>query len=631
MKNTFTAILVCSLAGLFAQSALAQTAAPKHYCGTEVPDEAWENEFQRLISARKDGAQGNKAQSSVYTIPVIIHVVHGPQHPVGTYPNLSQAQLNSQILALNNDFAGSGYNSGNYPVTAFSNWAAAQNISGLSLDNNGSVRIADCMVQFCLATMDTLGNVLPEPGIDRINYAAKGWANPAGISSYNNFKTFIDNTVKPATIWNVSRYLNIWVTDSDINNVNLLGYATFPPLANLNGLGNVFGTSTTDGFWCYAKAFGSATTFTPNVYYNGYNRGRTCTHEIGHWLGLRHIWGDGNCSNATDMCADTPPGSASNFGAPTYPHKPNVCAGNSPDGEMFMNFMDYTNDPAKYMFTADQATRVQTAMANSPYRKFLGTHNLCSVSTVSASAAFNNIVSICTGLPTKLINTSQGFPSPSYTWSSPGATFLPSNAVTSPSIVFSTPGTHVITLTADNGTLSTTSKTITVNSPQMNLFANPQTVCTGGSTTLTASGVSTFTWEPGWIVGYEIVESPSQAQTIYTVTGTEVNGCQTTATISVFVSVCTGINAMAAEPLMFKLYPSPARDWLYLNSGSGATSDIAVEITDALGRTVLSSQLSFTKHAREQKLNISNLDHGVYLVQLSSQGGQKQTVKFIKE
>lgn len=630
MKNTCTTLLAVFLAAFFTQKAAAQTeSAPKHYCGTEVPDAAWENEFQKLIKERQVDKAANKAQSIVYTIPVIIHVIHGNNQPIGTYPNLSQAQLNSQILALNNDYAGTGFNSGNYPGMAFSNWASAQNISAFSLDNNGSVKIADCMVQFCLATKDTLGNILAEPGIHRVNYAAMGWTNPGTISNYNSFKNFIDNTVKPATIWNVSRYLNIWVTDSDIGSVNLLGYATFPPMANLNGLGSQFGTATTDGYWCYAKAFGSATTYTPNVYYNGYNRGRTSTHEIGHWLGLRHIWGDGNCS-ATDFCNDTPPGSASNFGAPTYPFKTNVCSGNSPDGEMFMNFMDYTNDPAKYMFTTDQADRIQTAMANSPYRKFLGTHNLCTVSTVAASAAFNNIVSICTGLPHKLINTSMGFPSPSYTWSAAGATFLPSNAVTSPSIVFSTPGTYTISLAADNGTLSTMTKTIIVNSPQMNLFASSQTVCAGGSTTLTASGVSTFTWEPGGIVGYEIVESPTQAQT-YTVTGTEVNGCTATATISVFVSACTGINSIPAQQLSFKLYPSPAKEWLYLNSPSGAAADISVEITDALGRTVLSSQLSFNKAAREQKLNIASLDRGVYLVKLNSKEGAQQIVKFIKE
>src|SRR4051812_17453601 len=112
MKKIFKAILAVSLTGVFAPAVIAQTdAAQKRFCGTEIPGTEWENEFQRLIQERKADKAANKAQSVVYTIPVIIHVLHGGQ-PVGTYPNLPQAQLNSQILALNNDYAGTGFNSG---------------------------------------------------------------------------------------------------------------------------------------------------------------------------------------------------------------------------------------------------------------------------------------------------------------------------------------------------------------------------------------------------------------------------------------------------------------------------------------------------------------------------------------
>jgi hypothetical protein len=634
MKNILKAVLAISLTSFFTPRAAAQTvlSAPNH-CGTEVPGMEWENEFQRLIKARQSDNAGNRAQAALYTIPVIIHVIHGGQ-AVGNYPNLPQAQLVSQIQALNNDFAGAGFNSGNYPINAFSNWALSQNINASSLDPSGSVKIADCQVQFCLALYDTLGNLLPEPGIDRVNYVSKGWSNPGGISNYNTFKNYMDNTIKPGTIWNVSRYMNIWVTDSDVGNVNLLGYATFPPLAGLSGLGSSFGTATTDGFWCYAKCFGSASTYTPNVYYNGYNRGRTSTHEIGHWLGLRHIWGDGNCS-ATDFCADTPPASSSNFGAPTYPYKTNICSGNSPDGEMFMNFMDYTNDPVKYMFTTDQAARVQTAMQNSPYRKFLGTHNLCSVIYEASSAAFNNVISTCTGVGLKLTNITTGFPPSSYTWSAAGggaATFVPSNSATSPSISFSSPGIYTITLAADNGTLSTTTKTINVTSPQLLLTASPQqTVCAGQSVTLSASGVSTFTWEPNGVVWYEITETPQLPVQVYTCNATEVNGCTTTGTIALYVSICTGVNAPQAEPLAFSVHPNPATDWLSVNNGRRSATEVTVTISDALGRLVLSDQLSFSKNMQEHRLNVASLEKGIYLVKLKSAEGQQQVMKFIKE
>lgn len=626
--------MAISLISFFTPRAVAQTvlSAPNH-CGTEVPTLEWENEFQKLIKARQNENAGNRAQSALFTIPVIIHVIHGGQ-AVGTYPNLPQAQLVSQIQALNNDFAGAGFNSGNYPINAFSNWAMAQNISATSLDPGGSVKIADCQVQFCLALYDTLGNLLPEPGIDRVNYVSKGWSNPGTISNYNTFKNYVDNTIKPGTIWNVSRYMNIWVTDSDVGSVNLLGYATFPPLTGLTGLGSQFGTATTDGFWCYAKCFGSASTYTPNVYYSGYNRGRTSTHEIGHWLGLRHIWGDGNCS-ATDFCADTPPASASNFGAPNYPLKTNVCGGNSPDGEMFMNFMDYTNDPVKYMFTTDQAIRIQTAMQNSPYRKFLGTHNLCSVIYEASSASFNNVISTCTGVGLKLSNTTTGFPPSSYTWSAVGAggaSFIPNNSAMSPSVSFSSPGIYTISLAANNGTLSTVTKTITVTSPQLFLAASPQqTVCAGQSVTLSASGVSTFTWEPGGTAWYEITETPQLPVQVYTCNATEVNGCTTTGTIALYVSICTGINAPQAESLAFSLHPNPASDWLSVTNGKGSSLDVTVEVSDALGRLALSTRLSFGRNLREQRLNVASLENGIYLVKVKSADGQQQVVKFIKE
>jgi hypothetical protein len=113
-------------------------------------------------------------------------------------------------------------------------------------------------------------------------------------------------------------------------------------------------------------------------YFSNNIDGRTLTHEVGHYLGLRHIWGDANCGN--DFCGDTPPASAQNGGMPVYPHKAGSCSvpSNHPDGEMFMNFMDYTMGPGKYMFTTDQMIRAQTAMANSPFRNQLGNHDLCS-------------------------------------------------------------------------------------------------------------------------------------------------------------------------------------------------------------------------------------------------------------
>src|SRR6185503_12778543 len=91
------------------------------------------------------------------------------------------------------------------------------------------------------------------------------------------------------------------------------------------------------------------------------NLGRTTTHELGHWLGLRHIWGDGNC--LSDYCNDTPPAKAQHVGCVTVTPIDQCGVNQSPFGEMPMNFMDRSNDACMYLFTNDQNVRMQTAMS----------------------------------------------------------------------------------------------------------------------------------------------------------------------------------------------------------------------------------------------------------------------------
>jgi len=373
MKNRFSTLII----GLTCSIYLG--AQENQKCGTEVPSQQWEDEFQKLITDFKQKQQLNKpVQTTAYTIPVIFHVIHGGE-PAGTFPNISQGQINSQITVLNQDCSGTGYNVGNYPTNAFANWAIAQGLPSANIDANGRVKIADFGIQFCLAEKDTLGNILQEPGIDRINFNTKGWSNPNTYTATTTLRTFMNGTVKPQSIWNPAKYLNIWVSDRN-SAIMVTGFASMPPLSTLTGIADV-GTDTTDGIWCYGKALGSYILCPSGTYAAPQVTGRTITHEVGHWLGLRHIWGDGSC--ASDYCNDTPPATTQNVGSPTYPLNAGSCSSpnNSPDGEMFMNFMDYSSDPNKYMFTVDQMTRALTAMANSPYRNQLGTHGLCSVIT----------------------------------------------------------------------------------------------------------------------------------------------------------------------------------------------------------------------------------------------------------
>ena len=618
------------------------------FCGTDAPDQQWEARFQELIKEAIAERGEKKEQSVPYIIPVIIHVVHGGQS-VGTYPNLAQGQLVSQIQVLNNDFGGIGYSSGNYPATAFSAWAANEGLPASGIDGLGRVKIANCNVQFCLATMDTLGNLLTEPGIDRINYVSKGWSNPASFGTSTSLRNFINGTVKPQTIWNVSKYLNIWVTDNAIGANSLLGYATFPLLPNgvLQGISSSLqGSSTSDGYWCYAKAFGSITTYPSGTYYPGYERGRTSTHEIGHWLGLRHIGGDGNnnstgdCS-ATDYCDDTPPqkggnnGGAygQNFGSPSYPlfSSGGSSCPTAVNGCMFMNFMDYTNDNSKYMFSPDQATRIQTAMANSPYRKFLGSHNLCSVSAIASVAQFNSLSSACEKSTLVLTNNSSGVPVPTYTWtaSGPGSVVYLPDANTAAGVIFDTPGTYVLTLTTDNGSTSVTSKTIVVKPrPIITLSTESRNVCIDEPFDVEASGANTYLWKPDNVTGSGISYYASSDQT-YTCIATGSSGCTNSVTVSFAVVNCTGLKDVYTNENRFSIYPNPSHDLLMIQAKQNDADLTFILISDISGKILMSEKLSFNN--KEAQVDITSFKKGLYFLKLISENGSAYVTKLVKE
>lgn len=390
-------------------------------CGTTSPGAAWDKWFNEKVEERK----ASRAPMATYTIPVIIHVIYGSE-AIGTYPNLSLAQLQSQIQVLNDDFAGKG--TGSSPVPTI--WKNLVANSGIS---------------FCYAKTDPKGNILPVEGVDRVSWKTLGVVNPTSIvdtgSDNTNFTTYI-NTLKAKTIWDPARYLNIWVTDKPSNSL-LLGFATFPAGSTLSGIDGVTGTGgpNNDGLWCWGKCFGTTGTLDAN-----YTKGRVSNHEIGHYLGLRHIWGDANCGD--DFCNDTPPAKDKNFGCPSYPANTGRCSGNT-SGEMTMNMMDYTNDPCKYMFTPDQVTRMQTAMANGIYRKYLGTHGKCSTAPQQPEADFiANKTYGCPGTTIKFTDESIDLPT-SWSW-----TFTGGNPATStvqnPTVTYANPGVYEVTLVATN-------------------------------------------------------------------------------------------------------------------------------------------------------------------------------------
>ncbi|MFL5752406.1 MAG: T9SS type A sorting domain-containing protein [Bacteroidia bacterium] len=556
---TVAAIALFGMGSVYAQRSVAGKAASvgstmqiKERCSTPAPDKGWDEAFNKLVEEFKAQQASAKMLNpnlptvTNYTIPVVVHVIHGGQ-AVGTFPNISQTQVNSQITVLNNDYAGTGLNVANYPASAFTTYATNGNIPAANKDGSGRIKIANTGISFCMAVTDKNGNPMAEPGIDRVNYTTltgTGAApypsqNPTTYTTATTFQNFINNIVKPQTVWDPVKYLNMWVTDENAA-VGLLGYATFPAASTLTGIpGGSTGTATTDGFWAWAKAFGNTGTLSPP-----YNKGRTCTHEIGHWLGLRHIWGDNGQCGATDYCVDTPPQQGTTgppagcyYGqAMTYPQNANTCtrpdgvAGASitnVNGDMYMNFMDYSDDVAMYMFTVDQTARIQTAMANGTYRKFLGTHGLCSSTPQPPVANFNFPASICTGVAAAFTDASSGIPT-SWAWSVSPSTGVTVTTATSqnPMITFNTASTYTVTLTATNAQgNNTVNKTVTV------------TTCTGGTvcdTLNTMNATDTlvcYTSGGGYVAGNNQYGDAQEAN-FYTDAG--IQGMQITGAIALF-------------------------------------------------------------------------------------------------
>ncbi|NER17048.1 zinc metalloprotease [Spongiivirga citrea] len=226
-------------------------------------------------------------------IPVVYHIIYRTASE-----NISAAQIESQTVALNEDF--NLQNPGRNTIPA--EFAAVESNVGISFVTEQVIRVYD---------------------------RKRSWRPDDSMK-------FVSPAVNP------EQFLNVWV----VNNMpyrggNILGYAQFPG-----------GNRATDGIVMDHRFTGETQ----------YSTGRTATHEVGHWLNLRHIWGDGGCG-ATDFVDDTPDASGNSRGCPVYPQ--NSCGTN----DMTMNFMDYSDDPCLNMFTNGQTARMKSVFAAGGYRE----------------------------------------------------------------------------------------------------------------------------------------------------------------------------------------------------------------------------------------------------------------------
>lgn len=281
-------------------------------------------------------AANRQQPNVVYTIPVVVHVLYKNSNQ-----NISDAQILSQIAVLNADYRKTNSDFNSVVPTAFRPLAA------------------DFELAFCMATKKPDGTATN--GIER--------------KSVNSSFVFENQyyTASGLPVWDPTKYLNIWV--GRFTDDSLLGFAYLPSIVGSS-------MANRDGLCIGDQFFGTTGTAAAP-----YNKGRTATHEIGHYFGLNHPWGDGNCTN-DDGVADTPATFAPYYDCVTFPNFDNICS-DADNGAMFMNYMDYVPDACMAFFTAGQKA-IATATMNGP-RASLKTSNGCQSLSVSEQEAINAI------------------------------------------------------------------------------------------------------------------------------------------------------------------------------------------------------------------------------------------------
>ncbi len=484
----------------------------------------------------KEHSQKN-GDLTVITIPVVVHVVWNT-----ALQNISDDQILSQIDVLNRDFRRLNADTTQTPAP----WKPLG---------------ADCQIEFRMARRDPSGN--PTLGITRTQTSITEF----GLSNALKFTSQGGHDA-----WDRDKYLNLWSCNLGSQ---LLGYATFPG-----------GNASLDGVAIGYNYFGTVGTLSPP-----YNKGRTATHEVGHWLWLYHIWGDdnGSCSGS-DLVGDTPNQALEFYGCPTYPTL-DACSPTSP-GVMFMNYMDYTDDACMNLFTQGQLVRINSAM-NGP-RLPLQTSTghidvsgqpICSFKADSISIQYNN--------PVHFLDISAGIPT-GWQWTFTGGS-PPSSTSQNPTVTYSNPGLYTVKLRISNSFGSdslTKTSYIRVRGASMALFniVNPPTL-----TRITVSASDTSRTLFNWMkssqnntVNYKIKLRKIGSSTDYIFTSNS-NGLDSTASIRKSlldsVAVQMGVTGDSVRCTW--------RGWAYngIDSLQSSNSFIVTLVRSPIGIQVISSEI----------------------------------------
>lgn len=317
MKKIISRILLLFTFSSAAYLLPAQETDLNHHCGTvlynmDLQNNSPETKLNRELIQRKiseylaKNADSRYSTREILSIPVVVHVVWNTEEQ-----NIPDDQVWSQIFILNEDYRRNNPDTIHTPLM-FRPFAA------------------DCGIEFCLAQRAPFDTAAASGIVRVFTETPEFWLDNKMKNPYEG----------GSRAWDARHYLNIWVCNLG---GNYLGYAQYPG-----------GPDSTDGIVVDYKCFGCVGNLHPH-----YNKGRTATHEIGHWLDLYHIWGDdfGSC-DGSDYIDDTPNAADANYYCPSHPRTSNCNSA----GEMFMNYMDYVDDICFNLFTYGQRDRMIAAI-----------------------------------------------------------------------------------------------------------------------------------------------------------------------------------------------------------------------------------------------------------------------------
>lgn len=629
---------------------------------TEAQFETWVAPLVKRYAAMRSINSKNSV-ATIITIPVVVHVIYNGQ-AIGVAPNITDAQVMSQITVMNQDY---------------------RKMAGTRGDNSNPVG-ADTQIQFTLAQVDPNGN--PTNGIDRVSLCQDSWS-----------QTEMDSTVKPNTIWDPTQYMNMWSVNFSDN--TLLGYAQFPDGSGLAGLNASGGNANSDGVVSNYDVFGSidATGGSSFLLNTTYNKGRTMTHEVGHWLGLRHIWGDSPCGD--DYCADTPIHHKENYGCPSPP----LSCDTTPVPEMIDNYMDYTDDTCMDIFTLNQKDRITTVMNNSPRRSSLKTSNKATPITLFANDAEVKLeascdMAACGAIPNQAIQkviiynrgtttltaatlnyTINGGVNNVYNWT--GSLATNQSATFGITINSTSNGTINISIAAANGVtdqrLSNNSANGTFVIPaavsnyaftdfvfrlQQDYWGSETTwnlknssgsiLHSGGPYTDTYVNATTVSAVPALITeNWTLPANQCYTFTIYDKSGDGIccgnglgssgdgfydikssNGLTTVTSGASFGSIQSysfttnslGVNAFETSPNIY-LYPNPTKGTINISIPTNFGLPNSYTIYNSIGQMIRSQQVTFQP---DLTINTSALSNGIYFITITKDDAKK-TLQFIKK